>query len=467
MTSARPLGFLVCCRPELARRRWDRVSRARLGRLLFAACGLLALATPVAWAQSSPPQAGGSVPDPVLFQIQYDAKLPGHPLYSETLANVIYPIGKGPVDQGYPAEPLPVLVMVRGGNSNKFGVGELDIDNMIAQAPSMGAIGLSINMPILGSGDDYSKAAAGVKRLVQYLRHNAPNLNVDPDRVILIGRSLGLVVGYAVALQTDQQDLGSPDPVLHQSSRPNYYAPRFGPTALHCFDPTVGSWQQSLSILFFPGMAFEDSTEAERFNESPITWLMTPERYGREFTPPICINSFDPTSQPCGQVDDVHSGIFGRVSLQAIDDYARATDDWEWREKTGFIDISVTPAEIGIVNWAIERLAEDFDGLYMVPPIGSVLDGAPLSLNVAGGVPGASLAFFIGTASASSPISGCPNLEGLIDNAVLLGSATADVAGIATWQLPADPGVLGQTVLLRAVDLVNCEASNVVTHRYY
>lgn len=408
-----------------------------------------------------------NVPEEVTFQIQYADKPLGHPTYEETIANVIYPVGKGPVDQGYPAEPLPVLIMVRGGNSNKFGVGELDIDLMAGQGPSIGAIGVSTNLPILGSGDDYDKSASGVKRLIQHLRHHAPNLNVDPDRVILVGRSLGLVVGYAVALQEDLQDPTAADPVTHQSSRPTYYAPRFGPTALHCFSSGVGSWEQSMSILFFPGQAFQDVGFQEKWDESPIHWLLTPERYGRTYTPPLCIASNEASSQPCGQVDDVHSGVFGRISLQAMEDYARATDDWEWYERRGFVDISITTAEVGIVNWSLQRLAEDFDGLYMVPPVGSVLDGAPLAVNCVGGVPGSSVSLFTGAAPSSYPVSGCPDLEGLIDNAGLVGTSVVDSDGLVSWQLPPDPGVLGQTMLFRAIDLANCEASNLVVHRYY
>ncbi len=404
------------------------VDRIRSGFALpLFACGLALLCGEQhAWAQGS---GSPNVPPKVVFQFQYAGKAPGHPTYAETIANVIYPVGKGPVDQGYPVEPLPVLVMIRGGNSNKFGVGELDIDTMAAQAPSIGAIGVSTNMPILGSGDDYDLSAAGIKRVIQHLRDNAPNLKIDPDRVIRVGRSVGLV----------------------------YYAPRFGPTALHCFSTGVGSWEQSLSILFFPGQAFQDVSSQLKWDDSPIHWLLTPERYGRTYTPPLCIASQDSSSQPCGQVNDVHSGIFGRISLQAMRDYARATDDWEWFERRGFVDISVTPAEVGIVQWSLERLAEDFDGLY----------GAPLTVNCVGGVPGSSVSLFTGAAPASYPISGCPDLEGLIDNAALVGTSTVAGDGLVTWQFPADPGLLGQTVLFRAVDLTQCEASNLVVHRYF
>ena len=474
MTFARSTGCSPVLRRPIARRLAEHLSPTRVHRILSLLVGLLAVLCFAEEARAQGTVAGANVPAPVVFQIQYEDKQPSHPTYEETIANVIYPVGKGPVDQGYPAEPLPVLIMVRGGNSNKFGAGELDIDSMAAQGPSMGAIGVSTNLPILGTGDDYHLSAAGVKRLIQYLRHNAANLNVDPDRVILVGRSLGLVVGYAVALQEDLQDLAASDPVSHQSSRPTYYAPRFGPTALHCFSSGVGSWEASMSILFFPGQAFQDVGFPEKWDDSPIHWLLTPERYGRDTTPPLCIASFDASSQPCGQVDDVHSGVFGRISLQAMEDYARATDDWEWYEKRGYVDISITTAEIGIVNWSLERLAED--GVHylhlralanMVPPSGSVLDGAPLEVNCVGGVPGSAVSLYTGGAPASYPISGCPDLEGLIDNAVLVGNATADVDGLVNWQLPADPGLLGQTVLLRAVDLGQCEASNLVVHRYY
>ena len=113
----------------------------RLRQLARSSALAVAALCPLAFAQQ--------LPAPVQLQIQYDtSKAPGHPDEQETLANILYPVGKGPTTQGYPAEGLPVLVMVRGGNSNSWSVGDVVFEEQTMSATPFGMIGVRANMPV-------------------------------------------------------------------------------------------------------------------------------------------------------------------------------------------------------------------------------------------------------------------------------------------------------------------------------
>jgi hypothetical protein len=411
-----------------------------------------------------------SVPAKVVIQVQYDpAAVPGSPVYSETLANLIYPVGKGPVSQGYDAEPLPILVFFRGGNSNKFNLGELEIDNQAAAAHLGGMIGVSCNYAEVENNEDYRVAVASVARLIQYLRANAASLNVDPSRVFTVGRSFGTVVGYGLALKEDYQVVGSSDPLLSQSSRPQYYAPRFGPSQLTCFAEDVGSWTPTLNTLFFPGKVFSESTAAERLAESPTWWLLNPELFGRQYTPPMCVVFAQTYTDTCENNIDVHSGLFGDLMLQAIETYARQAGDPTYERRCSSIDLGVFPeAEVAVVVWCVKRLAEDYDGLWLTPPAGAIgTVGGNVTLQVHGAVPGATVFFFRGQQPGTFPMPGCPNLQGQLTDWQGLGSSVATANGVATLVFPVAGSQFNVKDYFHAVDFGNCEMSNLLPHKYY
>jgi len=47
-------------------------------------------------------------------------------------------------------------------------------------------------------------------------------------------------------------------------------------------------------------------------------WLQSPERYGRSFTPPMCLVYNSAIQTPCGYVTDFHDGSFGPLMLSMI-----------------------------------------------------------------------------------------------------------------------------------------------------
>jgi hypothetical protein len=414
--------------------------------------------------------AAQTVPPKVVLQVQYDpAAVPGSPDYTETLANLVYPVGKGPVSQGFSPEPLPILVFFRGGNSNKFGLGELEIDNQAGAAHLGGMIGVSCNYAVVGNNEDYRVAVASVARLIQYLRANAVALNVDPNRVITVGRSFGTVVGYGLALKEDYRVVGSSDPLLSQSSRPQYYAPRFGPSQLTCFADDVGSWAPTLNTFFFPGKVFSESTDAERLMESPTWWLLNPELYQRSYTPPMCVVFAQTYTDNCDDNIDVHSGMFGDLMLQSIETYARQAGDPTYERRCSSIDLGVFPeAEVAVVVWCVKRLADDYSGLWLTPPIGAIgTVGGNVSLQAHGALPGATVFFFRGQQPGTFPMPGCPNLQGQLTDWQTLGSAVAAANGVATLTFPVAGSQFDVKDYFHAVDFGNCEMSNLNSHKYY
>ncbi len=405
----------------------------------------------------------------LMLQIQYDStKAASHPDYEETLANLLYPPNKGPVTAGYPVEPLPVLIMVRGGNQNSVGVGDLVYDDQTTSAAPFGFLGVRTNMPVVENGEDYKVAADAIARLIQHIRWRADELNADPDRILLVGRSFGCVVSYAVAYK---QDYGDPagGPELSQSSRPNYLVARFGPSHLPCFGQDISSWAPTMGLFFFPGKAFEDATYAERLSESPTWWLRNPELFDRDRTPITCVVFQQAYTDDCATNNDVHSGLFGDLTLAALREVADQTGDRELATKAAAIDLDEFPNPSPAVTvWAVERMAEDGGGIHLSPPVGAIdpVLGGSISLFAFGATPGAAVTLERSKVAGSAPLAGCPLVSTGLATPQVVATVVADSLGRAQFIVPVAGAEFGSVDRFQAVDAVHCEISQVAVHRY-
>jgi len=405
-------------------------------------------------------------PQPLLVQGDYGAQ-PS----VDTVFDVIYPPGKGPSSLGHAPEQLPVMISLRGGNNNTVVPGAPAIGSISVQAVTYGIVGVEPNFPTVGQGQDYSVSSDAVARLVQYLRANAQEYNIDPGKVFLLGRSFGQIVCLAVALKDDHQDLASSDPVEWESSRPDYVVARQGPTALHCFSSNTTGWHSSMSLFFFPASDFKSSTLEQKISESSVWWLTNPHLFGRVSTPPMCLVYKYAHGDTCGSVKDVHSGLFGDILTEATEDLARATGDADFLARRGRIDNGAQNETVTITRillWAAQRLADDFGGLLLVPPLGTLdtVAGGTIKLNVLGATPGSTVSFYRGTVPGGGRVTGCPGLQEQIGNAVLLGQGVADSAGLASISFFVPPGQAGSAVLFHALAAGTCESSNLVLHTY-
>ena len=66
----------------------------------------------------------------------------------------------------------------------------------------------------------FPEPALDAARMVQYMRAHADTFQIDPDRIVLMGRSAGSVLAGWVTYGPDQADPDATEPVLRQSSRP-------------------------------------------------------------------------------------------------------------------------------------------------------------------------------------------------------------------------------------------------------
>lgn len=266
------------------------------------------------------------------------SKSQADPDYLDTLGNFYYPLGKGPVTLGYAPEKLVIVLSLRGGNENEF-----NLASPLAPSPFLklsilphGWFGVEPNYPVFDTalGENYEKATAGIGLLVQFLRANSGWMNLDPDRLFSMGRSFGGIHSYSLAFRGDLADLESPDPVKHFSSRPNYILPKNSVTSLECMDPSL---IPEMSEEFLSASDPSTPIPQAMAENSAYYWLLHPELYGRETTPPMCLTYNFEESGICGEILNPHHGIFGVLMAHTLNEYS-ASSEPGLKEASGFVD---------------------------------------------------------------------------------------------------------------------------------
>jgi len=150
-----------------------------------------------------------------------DVAYGSHPL--ETLDYYAAPSGSG---------PAPVLIEIHaGGWAGGFKSFFPLYGGLIEKANSRGIAIVSINYP-LAPMDIFPASPNSCRRAVQFVRSMAATWNLDPERIATIGCSSGAHLAMWVGAAADAQDLGSPDPVKHFSSRVQAVVSYEGPSDL-------------------------------------------------------------------------------------------------------------------------------------------------------------------------------------------------------------------------------------------
>jgi hypothetical protein len=434
------------------------------------------LALPLALLQSSPvPDLVVVTTGPAVLLDNYYENWPsncdGQPLGSgchATLAAIYYPTGDGPTSLGYANPPRPVWINLRGGNGNPafpemYG---WFLKNVLPK----GFVGVDPNYPVVQPGEDYHAAAAGVAKLVQYLRHYSGWLNVDPNRIFLFGRSFGGFMSLTVGLKEDYQDPASADPIEHQSSRPDYLIPFSPPTDLTCFSGTMAfDW---LLQAYFPVSTAPGATTEQKLADSPTHWLMHPELYGRTYTPPMCLGYLLQTVLPCGVLTDPHDGTFGLIMRDKIDEFVDATNDAALGIASALLDTNDSWgywAQMDeATDWALEQLSPPPAVTMYHPspktPIGPA--GSFQQLKILGAVPGAPVYFFVGFAKGPVVVPGCPLIQEGIPTFFPIGGAVADAQGRASLTVFVPSVAIGWPLVFHVADFANCRVSNVLEHTW-
>lgn len=120
-------------------------------------------------------------------------------------------------------------------------------------------------------------------RAIQFVRHNAKNWNIDPQRIGVTGGSAGGHLSSYVALSEDKAEENSADPIARQSSRVAFAIPFAGPSdwrLLKTIEHNHPAYRQLIG--------YEPGTPANEFSEELIHDV-SPIRFVTDDDPPFLI----------------------------------------------------------------------------------------------------------------------------------------------------------------------------------
>lgn len=132
-------------------------------------------------------------------------------------------------------EPTPLVVYIHGGGftgGEKEGIYEEDagsIRTFLGECIAFASVDytlLEVPEPATPASLQSAVEQGGVRvpmldaaRALQFMRYHADELNVRPDRVVLLGRSAGAGTSLWLGTHDDLADPDNPDPVLRESTR--------------------------------------------------------------------------------------------------------------------------------------------------------------------------------------------------------------------------------------------------------
>ena len=209
------------------------------------------------------------------------------------------------------AKPTPLVIFIHGGG---FRAGSKDrIPTALIQKSLEAGISIASISYRLTDTAPYPAQMRDGARAVQYLRHRAKELNLDPKRFAAMGPSAGAGISLWLAFHDDLADKKAKDPVLRQSTR---LTSVIGMQAQSSYDPRWikkhigGRAHEHPALQFFFGVGPEEieSDKAAKLYEdaSPINHLTKDD-------PPIRLTytGQDEPNEKAG--DGMHSQKFGTI----------------------------------------------------------------------------------------------------------------------------------------------------------
>ena len=117
-----------------------------------------------------------------------------------------------------------LIIYVHGGgftSGDKSAIYQGDMADDIRDSLSRGVAFASINYRLLSTADSdgVMKPLSDSRRALQFMRHHADALNIDPSRIAMYGKSAGAGTSLWLAYHDDMADANNDDPILRHSTR--------------------------------------------------------------------------------------------------------------------------------------------------------------------------------------------------------------------------------------------------------
>ena len=124
-------------------------------------------------------------------------------------------------------KPTPLVIYVHGGGfvgGNKGGVYSAEngflkgIRTLLRENIAFATIEYSL-LDIKNETEGIKKSMNDVKRALQFIRHKSEILNIDKNKIVLVGSSAGAGTSLFIAFSDDMKDIANDDEVLRESTR--------------------------------------------------------------------------------------------------------------------------------------------------------------------------------------------------------------------------------------------------------
>ena len=176
----------------------------------------------------------------------------------------------------YPAKksdtPAPVMVHIHGGGWR--GGSKKNVPGFLAKANAEGWLAVVSVEYRFTNVAPHPAQVDDCARAIQFIRKNAKEWNIDPSRIGVTGGSAGGHLSAYVALQDDEAEPDSKDPVERQSSRVSFAIPFAGPTDWALLGKIKHAHPAYRQLLGYePGTPAEEMSAELKKDVSPVTFV--------------------------------------------------------------------------------------------------------------------------------------------------------------------------------------------------
>jgi len=181
--------------------------------------------------------------------------------------------------------PTGLLIYVHGGgftSGDKSAAYSGTLAEHVQETLAQGVAYASINYRLLDTQDSEGvlKPLGDSRRALQFMRHHAQALNIDPTRIAMYGSSAGAGTSLWLAFHDDMADFSNLDPVLRQSTRiravaaietqASYDISRWETDVFSDFGITIETLQAASPILTQRLLSFYGITDPTQFESEEL-----------------------------------------------------------------------------------------------------------------------------------------------------------------------------------------------------